>query len=139
MSSVTMLGSSQMQIDMTGDPIRADGWYGYPDGLHTIAIYLRNFIGRIFIEGTLESNPTECDWFPIKLHEHQKEHYIEYPLEPYNETGYDGGDSGIYSYTFKTNVLYLRARVWRTYFISPALDSEQIELLGQVSKIMLSL
>lgn len=128
-----------MQIDMTGEPVRSVGWYGIPDGLHTIAIYLDNFIGRIFVEGTLASNPSECDWFPIKLHEHQKQPYIQFPLDKNNPSGVNGGDTGIYSYTFKCNILYLRVRIWRSYFINPLIPSEQIEQLGQVNKILLSI
>lgn len=139
MSSITLLGASQMQIDMTGEPVRSVGWYGIPDGLHTLAIYLDNFIGRITIEGTLASNPTECDWFPIKLHEKQTTPYIQFPLDKNNTSGINGGDSGIYSYTFKCNVLYLRAKIWRTYFINPLLPPEQIERLGLVRKIIMSI
>lgn len=128
-----------MQIDMTGEPVRSVGWYGIPDGLHTMAIYLDNFIGRIFVEGTLVSNPSECDWFPIKLHEHQQKPYIQFPLDKNNPSGVNGGDSGIYSYTFKCNILYLRVRIWRSYFINPLIPSEQIEQLGQVNKILLSI
>ena len=139
MSSVTLLGSSQMQKDMTGDPIKADGWYGYPDGLHTIAIVLANFIGRIYIEGTLSSNPSDCDWFPIKLHPNQTNYYLEFPIDPNSVNEYNGGDSGVFSYTFKVFCLYLRARVERSYFINLTTQPSEIELLGQVRQILLSL
>lgn len=139
MSSAILLGSSQMQIDMVGEPVRATGWYGIPDGLHTIAVYVDNFIGRITIEGSLASNPTDCDWFPIKIHDKQKNSYVQFPIDKNNVTGIDGGDSGVYSYTFKCNALYLRATIWRTYFINPLLPSEQVETLGQVRKILLSM
>ena len=52
---------------LTGDPYKGDGFYGRSDGLHTVQVSITDFIGRISIQGTLEVNPTESDWFTIEL------------------------------------------------------------------------
>ena len=36
-------------------------------GVSTIAIYGNNYIGKVGVEATLESNPTDRSWFPIDL------------------------------------------------------------------------
>ena len=65
-SAVTML-THTASMSYTGENIKADGYYGYTDGLHTISFKLNGFKGRIFIEGTLESSPTANDFFPLQL------------------------------------------------------------------------
>jgi hypothetical protein len=37
------------------------------DGTNTIAVYTNNFTGTLYLQGTLEINPTEQDWFSIQL------------------------------------------------------------------------
>ena len=54
-------------LDQVGLATRADGYYGYADGLHTVSFYLKLFIGRIHIDATVADNPAEEDWFPIAL------------------------------------------------------------------------
>ena len=65
-SAVTML-THTASMSYTGSDIKADGYYGYTDGLHTVAIKINGFYGRIYIEGTLEKTPTTDDWFPLQL------------------------------------------------------------------------
>jgi hypothetical protein len=49
----------------SSDNAKADGYYGYTDGLHTIAISTDEFVGIVNIQGTLASEPTEDDWFTV--------------------------------------------------------------------------
>ena len=144
MASVLLLTSVQEQLDYVGVPVRADGWYGYPDGLHTVAIYVQNFVGRVYIEGSLSIQPTDCDWFAIRLI-HDAE-YIQYPINPNNPSSvFVGGASAVYGdtsvlgFTFKANILWIRARVHRTYVFEPTLSPDRIGMLGNVTKIVLSL
>ena len=65
MSSTVLLPSTS--ADITGGSVKASGYYGYSDGVYTIAIYTTNFTGRIYIQGTLASEPIETDWFDISL------------------------------------------------------------------------
>ena len=143
MASVLLLTSGQEQLDYTGTPVRADGWYGYPDGLHTVAIYVQNFVGRVYIEGSLSIQPTEEDWFAIRLTPDAE--YVQYPLNPNNpSSGFVGGasvsgDTSVLGFTFKANILWIRARVHRTYIFVPTLSPDRIGILGNVKKIVLSL
>jgi len=47
------------------DKQKGDGYYGYTDGLHTVAYYYTSFIGEITIQGTLAKDPGDNDWFDI--------------------------------------------------------------------------
>ena len=62
-TSRTLHGSASL----TGNPYKGDGFYGRSDGLHTVQASVTGFIGRISIQGTLEINPTESDWFTVEL------------------------------------------------------------------------
>ena len=64
-SSVVMM--TNVSADTTGDNIQADGYYGYADGLHTVAFYTTGYTGKIYIQGTLASTPVEADWFNVEL------------------------------------------------------------------------
>ena len=55
--SVQMLGDTQIELDVTGDKIRADGFFGQKDGLHSVSWSLEDFTGRIFLEASLETDP----------------------------------------------------------------------------------
>lgn len=125
--------SGQPIIDKVGLPIKAAGWYGYGNCVHTISIQISNFSGRIFIEGTLSNNPNQTtDWFPIQLNGSD---YIEYPQSNVRTNSTYTGDSGVYGFTFKSNILYIRARMVRSYFIDPSIPPDQLILLGAVKKI----
>ena len=34
-----------------GEKFQADGYYGFTDGLHTVAFYINNFTGKVGIHG----------------------------------------------------------------------------------------
>lgn len=56
-------GSSQ---DWAGDQQQAANYYGGFGTLQTLAFFLLNFQGKIVIQATLDSNPTEdSDWFRV--------------------------------------------------------------------------
>lgn len=120
MSSVVMI-TDGAALNFTGEKIQADGYYGYADGLHTVAFYMTNFDGRIYVEGTLASTPVEVDWFGIYLQATYP--YIEYT----NKTGVEG-------YTFQGNFIYLRIRVDRTNLGSPELNA-----VGTLDKVLLKI
>jgi len=65
--SVNLLGSIT-SIDgpiVVGGKYHGDGYYGYSDGLHTVAFFVDGFIGSIILQGTLASDPSESDWATI--------------------------------------------------------------------------
>ena len=114
-----MLSNIGNQFNVTGDRIRADSYFGYTDGIHTVAIYGANLSGRIKIQGTLATTPTEADWFDILL--------TGLPYKDYtNFTGVEG-------FTFIANLVFLRAKLDRT-----ALGITDYTLAGHVGKIYLN-
>ena len=97
-NSVNMLSSTVSGTTaVTGDKTAGDSFYGFTDGLHTIAIYPTNFLGQVEIQATLAETPTSTDWFNITLKNGQFATYN-------NQSTVDG-------YTFRGNFLYLRAVV----------------------------
>lgn len=52
---------------ITSNKIKGDGYYGRSDGLHTIQFTLNDVTSLVYVQGTLETNPTETDWFPVEL------------------------------------------------------------------------
>jgi hypothetical protein len=107
------------ELDTIGAAVPGDSYYGYTDGVHTVAVYGNNFSGRIKIQGTLATTPTEDDWFDILL--------TGIPYKDYtNFTGVEG-------YTFVANLVFLRATLDRT-----ALGITDYTTAGHVGKIYLN-
>lgn len=138
--TVKMMGNSQEIANLTGEACKADGWHGHVRGLHTVVIQVVNFTGRISIEASLELNPTDADWFPIKLSD--EANYIQFPINPMKPTGdYDsGGDTSTVGVSFKINALWLRAKLDRTYISDVLYDADyrSLRMLGNVVKIELA-
>ena len=122
--SVLMLGTEN-ELDYTGDSVRGDGFYGFSDGIHTIQITVAAFIGRVYIQGTLASTPTETDWFDIKVN--GNDDYVTYGV------GAGTGVTNTLAYTFQGNMVYLRAKVERSHL------SLLINEVGTLSKILLNI
>jgi hypothetical protein len=135
-TSIQMLPNTSGQVNFVGDPLRADGWYGFTDGLHTIAIYIVNFTGHLVIEASLADRPTDDDWFPIQF---DNQDYMQFPKNPLRPTGERGsGDSGTIGLNIIGNYTWLRARVDRNYFGILPTDQQAIYALGYVDHILLN-
>lgn len=109
--SYTML-THKAELSYKGDNIKADAFYGNTDGLQTVSVKFDDFVGRVYIEGTLATTPTEQDWFPIYLTSGTT--YKQYPVNSAVPTG-TVGDTGTDGFTFRVNAIYLRARIDRSY------------------------
>jgi hypothetical protein len=118
-STNILIGNNE--LDQVGKPARADGYYGYADGMHLVAFYLRNFIGRLHIDATVADKPTEADWFPIGLGQ--------------NLTHFDVEESAnrIESFNIVGNFVFIRARIERSHLGRP------VEELGSVERVVLQL
>lgn len=81
-----------------------DAVLGNDDGLHTTAVYVTDYAGKFWIEGSLENDPTalDSDWFVIKLSS----------FFPYHEFGNmpnpDDVFSGIEAFNFTGSVRWVR-------------------------------
>lgn len=140
--SVTMMTNTGTKWNFIGDPIRADAYYGYTDGLHTVQIIYQNFVGGIGIQGTLALTPEENDWFWIKLNTTTTVQYpyLRYPQDPLAPTGMNGGDTGSMAFTFTGNFVFLRAVMTRDYIQpSPVNPDWNTWTWGQIDTVLLSL
>ena len=107
------------ELDTVGVAVPGDSYYGYTDGVHTVAVYGNNLSGRVSIQGTLATTPTEADWFDILL--------TGLPYKDYtNFTGVEG-------FTFIANLVFLRAKLDRT-----SLGITNFTTAGTVQKIYLN-
>jgi hypothetical protein len=162
-SSVVMLTDTEGKVNVIGEPVRADAYFGLTDGLHTVAIYFQNFVGRVYIDASLSNNPTEDEWFPINLNGELP--YLQYSREdgakleaPTGLSDEHMGKNGVEAFTFQGNFLWLRARVDRSYikpfdqypkdytgtgtgaegYVNASYDHVEVNQLGVVKKILLN-
>lgn len=108
-------------LDQTGPATRADGYYGFADGLHTVAFYLKGFKGNLILQATLSDDPRETDWFPVGIGANTTFFQVETP------------DTQIESFNIVGNFVYLRAKIQRSHLGQPA------SALGTCERVVLSL
>jgi len=111
------MANTGTEWNLIGVPTRADSFYGYTDGLHTVQIVYQNFVGGFGIQGTLALDPKPEDWFWIQLNPNGQSFYpyLTYPLNPLYPTGSNGGDTGSMAFTFIGNFVFLRTVMTRDY------------------------
>lgn len=134
--SYELLGDTSGQLNVVGQPVKADGFYGFSDGLHTISVKLDNFTGRFYLEATLELNPKEGDWFPIMLSSMHP--YVEYPIDPLMPTSGDHGDSGVDSFVIEGNFVFVRAKINRDYVVPQPITPEDLAQLGSITRALMN-
>lgn len=123
--SIVLLTSTEGQLNVTGEAYKAAGYFGYSSGIHTACWYMTDFVGKVYIEASLATNPTASDWSTV--------YTKQYPVDPQNPTGNYSGDTGLDNYTFQSNIVWVRARVDRSYLVNPdVLD------VGSIQKILLN-
>lgn len=122
MSSATLLPDSGVVLDVVGTKFKADGYSG-GDGLHTVGIYLTDFIGRVFIQGSLVIEPSDTDWFNITL-----------DGEALNHLQYDDNTDGLVVKNFTGNFVWVRAKIDRGYIV-PAADPNAV---GKITQIIMN-
>jgi len=133
MFSIELLPTTSGLLNTTGTPSKGAGYNNSIGNSHTVMISLANFTGRIYIEGSLATRPTDSDWFSIALT--NQTDYVQFPQSPAAPTSGYTGDSGNYSYSFVGNYIWLRARVDRSYLNPPPSDPD---LVGSVIQILLN-
>jgi len=97
----------------TSDPIKGDGYFGGSDGVHTAQVSLTEFIGKIEIQGSLASTPTEFDWFTVELGSGNFTMDTTGVISETNITfaNYIFATSNVKTYNFTGNYVWIRARV----------------------------
>ena len=121
--TVQILASTGTNFNLTSDKVRGDSFYGFTDGLHTIAFYLSAFIGKVYLEGTLSTDPAEADWFVINLDGATA------------ELNSSSATTATVARTFEGNFVYLRVRIDRAH-ISPA-NNDSLQN-GQIIQVLLN-
>lgn len=124
MSAVSFnLLSHETELSYSGAAVKAGAYYGSIEGLHTVSVSCNNFTGRFYVEGSLSLTPDESDWFALEIE----------PVTLYKEyTGFSGTEG----FTFKANILSIRARVDRDYLAAPTYDQVSH---GAVSKSLVNM
>jgi len=62
----SQVDASDSTASTVSDKVKADGYYGNADGLHTVAyICSSDFVGTIKMQGALAKEPGSSDWFDI--------------------------------------------------------------------------
>jgi len=139
--SIVMMNNTVRNHNLVGDAIRADGYYGRTDGIHTVQVTVNNFTGRFGIQGTLATEPTEADWFDINLNANRNvsssSPYVQFPLNPLDPSGQTGDDTTM-AFTFVGNFVYLRAILDRSYMIEPS-ELAAVTNLGNIDRVLLSM
>ena len=105
--------NSNIARTITGEKYKGDGYYGRSDGLHTVQITINEFIGKIELQGTLESDPTEQDWFTVELGTGAQSVDTTGLLREQNITSVDYIDNttNTKTYNFIGNYVWIRAKV----------------------------
>lgn len=87
--------------------VPAGAQFGELDGTSTIAIYLKDFKGRIQLQGNLSNDaPVDSEdykWFDIEL---DAQPYLEYGMTPDSELG-----NGIKAFNIRGNYMWVRVRL----------------------------
>lgn len=131
-NTVILLPDTEGKFTATGEKVRADQWTHLNNRQYTIAIYLNNFKGRVWIEASLASDPDEGDWFPIHLNGN-------IPYAGYPKSISLLGESGVDAYTFIANIIWIRAKMDRGDVL-PNTENPypQLNSLGNVKQIIMS-
>tara|TARA_B110000240_G_scaffold191251_1_gene233642 strand:- start:505 stop:885 length:381 start_codon:yes stop_codon:yes gene_type:complete len=105
-------------MNMTGMNVKADSYYGYVDGHHTIQLVYSNFVGRLRIQASLSLNPAETDWFDLQ--ETTVYGSVTDQTTGYNPAGYiqfNANDpaNGSQAYSVTGNFAYIRVQMDRSH------------------------
>jgi hypothetical protein len=133
MDSVTLLPTSGSQINVTGEKQKGAGYTNWGGTHHTVSVTCTNFVGRIYLEASLASDPAETDWFGITFNPPLT--HVQFPLNPYKPTGQIQGDTGTTSFEFVGNYVWVRARLDRTYLNPQPVDTSTV---GSVDEILMN-
>ena len=89
---------SYTNTSITSANVPADSYYGFADGLHTVAFKGNGFTDSFALEATLATTPTANDWFRIPLNGANLKSYTTF--------------TGTEAFTFTGNYVYIKALVF---------------------------
>lgn len=129
--STVILTDTSGVLNVTGVKFKADGWFGFTDGLHTVAWYLSGpFLGDIIIEATLVTDPLVTDWFTVDVAGD------DLGFIRFDSASTDNSDTK--SFNFTGNYVWIRARIDRAAFNTAGAPGSPLTTgnSGSVSKVL---
>jgi hypothetical protein len=125
--SLILLDALGADASAVGQPVRAAGWYGPNNGLHSVSIRVLNFRGRVCVQASLAVTPGDLDWVSVLP---DGADYLEYP-----QGGFNDAETSMVGFNFLLNALWVRAGVDRSYLPSP---TGSVSDYGIVDSILLN-
>lgn len=133
-TSLNLLKPMGEEVRITGEPVRGAGWYGSTNGLHSFSMRVENFRGRVGVQGTLATNPTESDWFSVLP---DGIPYVQFPQPKYIVVSPQMGQTSTYGFNFTGNLVWVRATMDRTYILPPNASPMYVSLFGLVEHVLM--
>lgn len=131
--SINVLGSTGTNMSETSNVVKGDSFYGYSDGWHTFQVVYNQFVGRLHVEASLATTPTDSDWFSLKPEVTNGTEWAN-GLSYIQFNSNDPAD-GSEAYTFRGNFTYLRVRMDRAHVGDGTTYDASY---GSISKVILS-
>jgi hypothetical protein len=128
MYSVLLLNSTANNINVIGTAEQTAGYSNNINGSNKVNIFLTNFIGRIYIEGSLANYPGNNEWFPINIGQNLS--YLQFPN---NFPTPIVGVTGVFTYDFNGSFMWVRARVDRTYIIPQVTNANAVGMVDLIT------
>lgn len=100
-------------LTFLSNKVKGDGYFGGSDGFHTVQIQVSNFIGKLEMQATLASEPTETDWFGVELGSNSSSVDTTGVLSESNITyvSYNQATTNIKTYNFTGNFVWVRSKI----------------------------
>lgn len=134
-TSLHLLPPLGEDISLLGTKVPGAGWYGHTTGLHTVAIRVSNFRGRISVQAAIAADPGDADWYSVLP---DAADYIQFPRRSYLMPPNNTGETSVTSFNFVTNAVWLRASVDRRYLLSQYSTPLDAMQYGTVNYIMVN-
>jgi len=122
--TVTILSTSVFSniTTLTSEKVKGDASFGQSDGLHTIMVNLNDFTGTIKIQGSLETTPSDGDFFDINLSDEEFTVDVSglVTKKVLDNLIYNVSETSMKSYNVTGNFVWLRADIinWQSGTIS---------------------
>jgi len=106
-------------MSSTGISVKADSYYGYVDGHHTIQVVYSNYVGRFRIQATLSLDPSDVDWFDvnddIKAYGSITDQTTAWNSQGYIQFNVNDPATGSQAYSFTGNFSWVRVKMDRSH------------------------
>jgi hypothetical protein len=130
--SILVQSATGSTMNVTSSAVEGDSYYGYSDGLHTLAVKYNGFKGRVYVQGTLSLTPTEADWFNVQVPGGVSINEGGYKQFP--QTGTDGF-TGMEGYNIVGNFAWIRLKFDRAHLGD---GTTYLAAYGQIDSVRLS-